>query len=346
MRFPTAVVFGGTGFIGRHLAGHLVAAGVSDRVVLADLVPLDAATTPPALREAGRRVEFREVDVRRPIDGALAPSPADLVVNLAAVHREPGHEPQEYFETNLGGATNVCAWAEASGCRTIVFTSSISPYGPSETETTESSEPAPVTPYGESKLGAERIHREWQAREADARRLVIVRPGVVYGPGENGNVTRMVRAVLGGYFVYMGNRHTIKAGGYVKELCETILWALARQRAAGEPVVLYNFSIDPPATIEDFVRAICAVAGVRRFVPRLPYPLLWSLAWAVQAAARAVAARPSFHPVRVRKLVRSNNVVPAYLTAAGYPWHYTLQSALADWKAERPDEWRGSRTDG
>jgi nucleoside-diphosphate-sugar epimerase len=343
MRFPNAVLFGGTGFIGRHLAAHLLSSGISDRVVLADLAPLDPAAAPSALLAAGERAPFRRVDVRRPIDGALAPQPADLVVNLAAVHREPGHAAHEYFETNLRGAEHVCLWAEAAGCRTVVFTSSISPYGPSETEKSEASPPAPATPYGESKLGAERIHRDWQARAAHERRLVIVRPGVVYGPGEQGNVTRMVRAVLHGWFVYMGNRRTVKAGGYVKELCATIVWVLGRQRASGEGVVLYNFSTAEPATIEHFVRAICAVAGVRRAVPRLPYALVWSLAWLVQTAARPLGSRPSFHPVRVRKLVRSNNVVPAYLTAAGYPWRYTLESALADWKAERPDEWRGAR---
>ncbi len=333
MRFPTAVIFGGSGFIGRHLACHLLSRGISQNVVLGDIVRPDP-------RELPLGAEFRDIDVRRPIEASLVPRHADLVVNLAAVHREPGHRPEEYFETNLRGAENVCAWAASAGSRTVVFTSSISPYGPTETEKSELSPPAPATPYGESKLGAERIHREWQERGAASRELVIVRPGVVFGPGENGNVTRMIRAVLGGYFVYMGNRRTRKAGGYVKELCETVVWALERQQSQREPQILYNFTMAPPPTIEEFAQAICKVAGVRRRFPRLPYPAVWAAAWLL----RALGAGRSLHPLRVRKLVRSNNIVPAYLAAAGYAYHYTLESALADWRRERPDEWRGRRS--
>src|SRR5690606_15902531 len=71
----------------------------------------------------------------------------DLIANFAAVHREPGHEDYEYYQTNLQGADNVCAWATLVACPEIVFTSSISPYGPSEEEKTEASLPVPVTAY-------------------------------------------------------------------------------------------------------------------------------------------------------------------------------------------------------
>ncbi|TRZ67277.1 MAG: hypothetical protein D4R98_04450 [Comamonadaceae bacterium] len=44
-----------------------------------------------------------------------------LVANFAAVHREPGHEDWEYYETNLYGAENVCAWAESVGCKHLFY---------------------------------------------------------------------------------------------------------------------------------------------------------------------------------------------------------------------------------
>ena len=49
--------------------------------------------------------------------------------NFAAVHREPGHAREEYFDTNIAGAKNVCAFAEETGCKNILFTSSIAVYG-------------------------------------------------------------------------------------------------------------------------------------------------------------------------------------------------------------------------
>ena len=103
---------------------------------------------------------------------------------FAAVHREPGHEGHEYYQTNLLGAENVCDWADKVNCQKIIFSSSIAPYGPSEDERNESSLPVPTTAYGGSKLAAEKIHQIWQAKDFDKRQLVIVRPGVVFGPGE------------------------------------------------------------------------------------------------------------------------------------------------------------------
>lgn len=55
---------------------------------------------------------------------------------------------------------------------------------------------------------------------------MIARPGAVFGPDERGNVSRLIKAVFGRYFFYMGNRDTRKAGTYVKELCNAMLWVL------------------------------------------------------------------------------------------------------------------------
>src|SRR5262245_25758247 len=182
--FKVCVLFGGSGFIGTHFARHLLANGSVEQLFLADVCPPKLEMWPQDLQKEYKsgRVHYVPVDVHKPIAYADLPSQADLVVNLAAVHREPGHEPCEYFATNILGAENVCAWAEQVGCPWIIFTSSIAPYGPTDEEKDESALPVPVTPYGASKLAAEKIHIAWQRGAAD-RRLLIVRPGVVFGPG-------------------------------------------------------------------------------------------------------------------------------------------------------------------
>src|SRR5688500_2269040 len=93
-RFPVCVLFGGSGFIGTHLAAFL-ARHRCEQVYLADIRP----PTSDTFKEF-HNVQYMHVDVRKPIDTLCLPKHADLVVNLAATHREPGHEPHEYFETN------------------------------------------------------------------------------------------------------------------------------------------------------------------------------------------------------------------------------------------------------
>lgn len=335
----TVVIFGGTGFIGTHVAQHWLREGLAGKIVLVDLAPPREERYTEVLQQARKtgQMEFVRWDVRQKIPESLLPKKADLIFNLAAVHREPGHQPREYFETNLYGAENVCAWAADAGCQQIVFTSSISPYGPSEDLKDETSLPVPETAYGSSKLAAEKIHLGWQAG-CRCRKLLILRPGVVFGPGEGGNVTRLVRSIVKGYFVYMGNRQTRKAGGYVKELCRVAQFGLEYQERAGQATLLLNFSMDPPPPLESFVAVIRRVARVGRSPMSVPRPLLLGISYPIDAVARLFGIRQPISPVRVRKLIRSTSIDPKGLRELGYTWKYSLEEAFEDWKRDLPED--------
>ena len=182
---------GGTGFIGTHLTNL-----IKDHYPNAQVYNLDIVKpgTPnpvvkdykPALRD-GQKLQstFIEYDIRKPIENLpFTPTEDDVIFNFAAVHRTPGHEDHEYFETNIRGAENVEAFAEKWNIKKIVFTSSIAPYGAAEELKKETTLPTPNTAYGISKLVAEKIHEKWQNGDATHRQLTIVRPGVVFGKGE------------------------------------------------------------------------------------------------------------------------------------------------------------------
>jgi GlcNAc-P-P-Und epimerase len=333
----TIVIFGGTGFIGTHVAQHWLRERLSNRIFLVDhAAPRNepyTAELQAALKD-GRAI-FVPGDVRNSDWRAQLPERVDLIFNLAAIHREPGHQPREYFETNLRGAENVCTYASQVGCSRLVFTSSISPYGPSEDIKDEDSLPVPETPYGSSKLAAEKIHLSWQAASPE-RKLLIMRPGVVFGPGEGGNVTRLLRSLVKGYFLYMGNRQTRKAGGYVKELCHVIQFGLENLSRAGESASLLNFSMNPPPTVEDFVNAIQKTTGRRRRPVSVPRSLLLGISYPIDRVARTFGIRQPISPVRVRKLFRSTFIEPKRLRELGYKWKYTLEEAFIDWKRELP----------
>ena len=310
-----AVVFGGSGFIGRHLAAELIARGIAP-VLLADIAaprsPLD-----PAER-------FQACDVRHPIElDGVGPSP--LVFNLAAVHRTPGHEDAEYHETNESGARNVIAFCEAHDVERLWFTSSIAVYGASDEPKSEATEPTPTTAYGRSKLAAEAIHAEWAA--VPGRTLVTVRPGTVFGPGEGGNFTRLAGALERRRFLYPGRRDTRKACGYVDDLVASLFFMAER----ADPVALYNFSYAPPPTIADVCEAFATAGDLPRPLGTLPLAVVIPV-----ARVLASAGLRAFDPQRVRKLVVSTDIVAAELVAAGYPWQTDLVSAIARWRAAEP----------
>lgn len=311
-----AIIFGGEGFIGRHLAENLITKG-HPSVTSVDL----AASS----RRQGAIRKFIAADVRQPLS-SIEVAGAPVLWNLAAVHRTPGHPDNEYFETNLKGAENICALARKTGAQTIVFTSSIAPYGASESLKSEDTIPMPNSPYGISKLVAEHIHKEWQAEDPTVRRLAIVRPGVVFGAGEGGNFTRLYAALAKRRFVYPGRKDTIKACIYVKDVA-ALLADMAERKEPG--TFTYNLTIEPAPSIEEICMTLAKVTGVAE--PKLVLPgAAMKIAAGLLASVQGFAGE-GFHPDRVRKLMISNNISGAKLPRDGYRLKFSLAEAIADW---------------
>ncbi len=335
-----AVIFGGTGFIGTFFARHLVEDEGFEKIYLYDSEALVTKVSKyrQNMLTSFSNVVFVEGDVRNPIEWVPIES-VSLIANFAAVHREPGHEDYEYYQCNLLGAENVCNWANRVSCTKVIFTSSIAPYGPSEEVKDEGSIPSPTTAYGGSKLSAEKIHQIWQAREENIRQLVVVRPGVVFGPGEGGNVSRLIKAVKNRYFFYVGNKRTRKAGIYVKELCCAMTWVLNSQKAMANGVTVFNMSMNPGPSIQDYVEAIANVAKIKIWIPSVPSAFLVFIAYVIQGLLKPLAIQHPFDPLRIKKLIRSNNILPTYLVENEYDYKYSLDDALIDWKKDCPEEW-------
>ena len=309
-----ALIIGGDGYVGRYLQRTST---VITQPVATDLRP----STPD--------VTF--CDVRRDLADTIGDiEPPDWIILLAAVHREPGHELHEYYDTNVRGAENVARYAEQVGCRNIFFMSSTSPYGSTSAPKDERSDLYPESPYGMSKLMAERVLEAWLRKEGD-RRLIICRPGVIYGPGEKGNIARMIRAVRRGYFVFPGDRAVRKSYAYIEGLIESIDFTLSRT----EPFVLYNYVERHTETLAELVRAVQDEFDCRRPAPSVPRHLLVGAAFAAQAATYG---RSPLHPTRVRKASIPTHVVPRWLLAQGFEFRYDFRASLRHWRNAAPDD--------
>ena len=106
------------------------------------------------------------------------------------------------------------------------------------------------------------------------------------------------------------------------------------------PYGVVQFLNGPDSYRRGVVYAICRVAGVARFVPSVPYHLLLAASYAVQAVGRPLGINQPISPVRIRKLVQSNNnIVPSVLSHAGYQYQGTLDQALEDWQHDNPEDW-------
>jgi nucleoside-diphosphate-sugar epimerase len=310
------LVTGASGFIGTRLVRRLVSRNVA-------VVAIDSA--PPRERLDG--VTYITHDIRAPMPTEWAQG-CDWIYNFAAVHRTPGHPPHEYYDSNIFGAFNVVRLAEAAGVSRIVFTSSISVYGPSEEVMVEDSPLRPTSDYGRSKRMSELVHEQW-LKAAEGRRLVVVRPGVIFGAGERGNYTALARTMRKRIFAYPGRRDTIKSGGYVDELLGCLDFATAR----GEPYILFNFAYPDFTSTEDIVTTFKRVSGFTHNSPTVPLGMMMALARVFELGA-IFGGKSWINRERVLKLVNSTKVRPGWLIANGYVFQTNLESALRDWKSE------------
>jgi GlcNAc-P-P-Und epimerase len=299
------IIFGGAGFIGKHL-----------QQIMSNNIIYDIAIDDT-------------LDVREPIKINSNNDNVIAIVNLAAVHKTPGHPDCDYYQTNMLGAENICKYAEENGINTILFTSSIAPYGASESQKTEKTLPMPNTPYGISKLVAEEIHKRWQAGDPENRRLIILRPGIVFGKGEEGNFTRLFNMLKKRRFFFPGRKDTLKSSIYVKDLTRLMVEMIENEPAG---VHLYNMVFPEQHTIEYIVKNICDVISISSKVPLLPAWLLKMVATLAVLLSKLLGFNmEGIHPDRVIKLMVSTNISGIKLHDSGYTLQYSFKEAIQDW---------------
>jgi nucleoside-diphosphate-sugar epimerase len=315
------IIFGGSGFIGSHVVRELKQRGISD-ITIADIVE------PKGFFFTGTR--FVRCDVRQAIPADIISGSA-TVVNLAAVHRTPGHPDHEYFDTNVNGAINITRFCEDTKSTTLWFTSSIAVYGPTEEPKSEQSKMTPNSAYGKSKFEAEEIQRTWQKNDAK-NRLVIVRPAVIFGRGENGNFTKLAKMLKKGLFVYPGRNDTIKGCGYVEDLVASLFF----MNDQPESSVLYNYCYPHNYTIKEICETFAKVAEYRKPLGTIPLSLMVNVARPFQLL-NTLGLKNGIHPARMYKLVKSTNIVPGELIKRGYPYRTDLEEGLKRWLHDCPE---------
>ncbi|MBX3132791.1 MAG: NAD-dependent epimerase/dehydratase family protein [Gemmatimonadaceae bacterium] len=321
VRPPGAILLtGSAGFIAGHVTRLL-----NQRFPNRRVVGLDIAETPASRCAVAVRGDLLDCDIA----SVIREQGVTHIVHLAALCKEPGFPWRDYFRVNAQGTDRLIDAASDCGVRSIVFTSTMMVFAAGPSRRAEDDLCDPDTAYGMSKLLAERSLLQWQS-SAPRRRLSIIRPGVVFGPGDYGNMTRLVHAVRRRSFAFMGRSDTKKGCIYVTDLAELIVSSLA----AGESSEILHAVYPEETSIRDIVQAIADAWGIRRSPPTVPYGLALALA-SIVALFDPLGRRFAIHPRRIQKLYNDTNISTKRLVSRGWKPQFTLEDAFRDWRARQ-----------
>ncbi len=305
------LILGGSGFVGTRLATLLEK----------NSIPFWVGDLKPNTRFPDRSVHC---DVRNPDSLAKIAKPGMTIVNLAAEHRDDVHPLERYHATNVEGASEICNSARSTGIRQIIFTSSAAVYGFPSHPLDESGPFSPFNEYGRTKLAAESIYREWAAEDSN-RTLVIIRPTVIFGEGNRGNVYNLLQQIASGRFLMVGHGENLKSMAYVGNVAAFILHTLSFP--PGEHI--FNYVDGPDMNTRQLVTHVRSCLGLPEKVQSIPRPVAMVAAGLLDVAARISGHSFPISAIRVRKFCESTQFRAEKAFASGFAPPFTLREGLA-----------------
>ena len=302
-------VTGGSGFVGTRLCQLYKDAGEAFRI-------LD-------IRESQRFTEeVAMCDIRKPeelethLDG-------DVVVHLAAVHRDDIKPLSLYGETNVDGTRNICEVAAKKGIKRIIFASTVAVYGFAKVDSGEDAPIQPFNEYGKSKYAAEEVLTAWAA-EDPKRSVIIVRPTVIFGEGNRGNVFNLLSSIASGRFLMIGPGTNRKSMAYVGNIV-AFFRHLEDKMKPGVQIV--NYIDKPDLDMNTLVgRTRSVLTGKTGVGLRLPLFAGSIIGTVADVAARITGKKLPISSIRVKKFTSST----AFSTRAHETFDFTAPNTLEE----------------
>ena len=296
-------IIGGSGFIGTNLISDLQE---SLRYTVTNIDKAESSIYSPLTQIA---------DIRDKAKLSQTIKPSDWCVLLAAEHRDDVTPPSLYFDVNVAGNKNVLDVLDQQGIKKVVFTSTVAVYGLNKPNPDENFPAEPFNAYGESKWQAEELLRTWYQKDPENRTLIILRPSVVFGPGNRGNVYNLLRQIASGKFMMVGKGNNKKSMAYIKNITGFIKYCIESGMSGYH---LFNYADKPDLTMNDLVRVAEGAMGRNLPPVRIPYFFGYLGGLCFDILARLTGKKYSVSSIRVKKFCANTQYDNKAVSNSGY----------------------------
>lgn len=248
----------------------------------------------------------------------------DLVVLLAAEHRDDVSPVSLYYDVNVGGLQNTLEAMGANGVKRIVFISSVAVYGLNKKNPNEEHPADPFNHYGRSKWQAEQVLIEWYKIYSDWN-INILRPTVIFGERNRGNVYNLLRQLASGKFIKVGKGNNKKSMAYVGNVVAFIKFLIENKT---EGYNVYNYVDKPDFTMNKLVDYVSEVLKIHIPTIHCPFWLGMMGGYCFDALAFLIRKKLTVSAVRVKKFCATTQFDTTKLQETGFKAPYTLEEGL------------------
>ncbi|CAI9679884.1 NAD-dependent epimerase/dehydratase family protein [Elizabethkingia anophelis] len=248
----------------------------------------------------------------------------DVVVLLAAEHRDDVTPVSLYYDVNVEGMKNTLEAMEVNGVKRIVFTSSVAVYGLDKNNPDESFPAEPFNHYGKSKWEAELVLQEWQKKHADWN-VNVIRPTVIFGEGNRGNVFNLLNQIANGKFMMIGNGNNQKSMSYIGNVIAFIHFLIENQK---EGYNVYNYVDKPDFTTNDLVHHTSEILNKNIPTTHIPYWLGMLGGYGFDILAWLTRKKLNISSVRVKKFCAVTQYDSTKAMSSGFVPPYTMEEGL------------------
>lgn len=189
------------------------------------------------------------------------------VVLLAAEHRDDVSPTSLYYDVNVEGTKNVLKAMDNAGVKNIIFTSSVAIYGLNKSNPDENHPKDPFNHYGKSKWQAELAIKEWYVNNPEGKSVTIIRPTVIFGERNRGNVYNLLKQICSGKFIMIGKGQNKKSMAYVGNVVAFIKNRLSREVLGYH---IFNYVDKPDYNMNELVSLI--ERKIKVDIPKIKIP--------------------------------------------------------------------------
>ena len=190
------------------------------------------------------------------------------VVLLAAEHRDDVSPTSLYYDVNVIGTKNVLEQMDEAGIKNLIFTSSVAIYGLNKINPDETHKKDPFNHYGQSKWEAELAIKKWFDNDPENKSVTIIRPTVIFGERNRGNVYNLLRQISSGRFMMIGKGHNKKSMAYVRNVVALIKDRLEKNEPGYN---VYNYADKPDFSMIELVNLIENKMSLNLPKKKIPY---------------------------------------------------------------------------